>query len=197
MALLLQWRFARHVAAVRPRRNQGGSQPGMNRLVISPRHLHAIGRHAAMTYPGECSGVLIGRPHRNGLQKIFVERILSVQAFAAGDGPIPPETQAAAEQEARAMGLEVVGYYLARGGRTATPTELEFESLRPGMSYLLTAIESGQVVDTRVWRLTPDRQAFEEEAVEAAFVAPLPRPETLLENPKARSSARSGGQPCG
>lgn len=154
-------------------------------LVISPRHLHAIGRHAAMTYPGECCGVLIGRPHRNGLQKIFVERILSVQppeaADAAGPDPIAPETHAAAEAEARAKGLEVVGYYLARGGRTATPSELELETLRPGMSYLLTAIESGQVVETRAWRLSSDRQGFEEEAVEAAFVAPLPGPETLLE----------------
>ncbi|HEX5758246.1 MAG TPA: Mov34/MPN/PAD-1 family protein [Thermoanaerobaculia bacterium] len=153
--------------------------------MISPRHLHAIGRHAAMTYPGECCGVLIGRPHRNGLYRIFVERILSVQTPHAGGGrgadPIAPETQAAAEAEARALNLEVVGYYVARAGETATPTELELETLRPGMSYLLTAILGGQVVETRAWRLSPDRQAFEEESVEAAFVAPLPRPETLLE----------------
>jgi proteasome lid subunit RPN8/RPN11 len=155
-------------------------------LVISPRHLHAIGRHAAMTYPGECCGVLIGRPHRNGLEKVFVERILAVQpADGGGDGqgpdPVPAETHAAAAHEAQSLGMEVVGYYLARAGGTATPSELELETLRPGMSYLLTAISAGQVIETRAWRLSPDRQGLEEEAVEAALVAPLPRPETLIE----------------
>ena len=77
--------------------------------------------------------------------------------------------------------MEVVGYYLARAGGTATPSELELETLRPGMSYLLTAISAGQVVETRAWRLSSDRQGLEEEAVEAALVAPLPRPETLIE----------------
>ena len=101
-----------------------------------------------MTYPGECCGVLIGRPHRNGLEKVFVERILAVQpADGGGDvqgpNPVPAETHAAAAHEARSLGMEVVGYYLARAGGTATPSELELETLAPGMSYLLTAISAG------------------------------------------------------
>lgn len=142
----------------------------MDHLVISPRHLHAIGRHAAMTYPGECCGVLIGRAARNGITQVIVERILSVQAADApgtvGRDPVAPETRAAAEREAAAAGLEVVGYYVARGGETATPEELEIE-LRPGLSYLLAAINDGAIVESRSWRVRGDGQ-LEEEAVDAA-----------------------------
>ncbi len=156
----------------------------MNRLVISPRHLHAIGRHAAMTYPGECSGVLIGRPARNGVRKVFVERIVAVQApheaGTVGGDPVAPETRAAAEHEARVAGLEVVGFYLARAGSSATPEDLEVE-LRPGLSYLLTAIHGGAVVESRSWCVHSDGR-LEEEAVDAAIVAPPPQPEAVIQN---------------
>ncbi|HBL27553.1 MAG TPA: hypothetical protein DD490_12015, partial [Acidobacteria bacterium] len=49
--------------------------PAMSRLFIMPRHLHTISRHASISYPEECCGVLIGR-HQSGAT--FVERILSV-----------------------------------------------------------------------------------------------------------------------
>jgi proteasome lid subunit RPN8/RPN11 len=142
----------------------------MNRLVISPRHLHAIGRHAASVYPGECCGVLMGRPARNGVLKVLVQRILCLQMPESVPGtegdPVSPETWAAAESEARAAGLEVVGLYLARGGCAATPDELEVP-LHPGLSYLLTAIESGQITESRSWRLRADG-SLEEEAVDVA-----------------------------
>jgi proteasome lid subunit RPN8/RPN11 len=154
----------------------------MNHLVISPRHLHAIGRHAAKTYPGECSGVLIGRPARNGVRKVFVQRILAVQApheaGTIGGDPVAPETRAAAEHQARAAGLEVVGFYLARAGSAATPAELEVE-LRPGLSYLLTAIDAGAVVESRSWCVHADGR-LEEEAVDASAVAPLPGPDEAI-----------------
>lgn len=153
----------------------------MNHLVISPRHLHAIGRHAAASYPGDCCGVLIGRPARNGVVKILVERILALQVPDGPDtDPVAPETRAVAEREAQAAGLEVVGYYVTRGGSAATPKDLEVE-LRPGLSYLLTAISAGAIVESRAWRVLSDGR-LEEEAVDAKAVSlPMPGPQDLIE----------------
>ena len=49
----------------------------MSRLLISPRHLSAVGLHAQAMYPQECCGVLIGRFLDPEGRHVQVERILA------------------------------------------------------------------------------------------------------------------------
>ena len=76
--------------------------------------------------------------------------------------------------------MEVVGFYLARAGDSATPEDLDVE-LRPGLSYLLTAIYGGAVVESRSWCVHADGR-LEEEAVDATTVAPPPALEEALQH---------------
>jgi proteasome lid subunit RPN8/RPN11 len=150
----------------------------MSRLVISPRHLHAIGRHAGASYPEECCGVLIGRPLERGT---FVERILSVGNERADSRHnrflISPETILAAQKEARARGLDIVGYYHSHPDHPARPSDFDREHAWPGLSYLIVSVAKGKVVETRSWRLADDRKRYEEEEVDqAAGVPPAPVP---------------------
>ena len=142
----------------------------MNRLLISPRHLQTIGRHAAMTSPEECCGVLIGRSMH---ETTLVERVLSVGNASPGDRQeryrryqIPPETVLAAHKEARALGLEVVGYYHSHPDGPARPSEADRENAWPGVSYLIVSVKGRQVVETRSWRLGD--MGFEEEEIDQA-----------------------------
>ena len=153
----------------------------MSRLVISPRHLHTIERHAATSYPEECCGVLIGRPRAGGTEGAegagsIVERVLSVQN-ERGDSRhnryvISPETVLAAEREARALGLGIVGYYHSHPDHPARPSEFDREHAWPGTSYLIVSVMGGKVAEARSWRLTDDREGFEEEMLGEATVLP-------------------------
>jgi proteasome lid subunit RPN8/RPN11 len=141
----------------------------MNRFVISPRHLQAIGHHASVSYPEECCGVLIG--HAGGeTSPTLVERILSVgnerQDSRHNRYVISPETILSAQKEARALGLDIVGYYHSHPDHPARPSEFDREHAWPGLSYLIVAVERGRVVEARSWRLTDDRESFDEETID-------------------------------
>lgn len=141
----------------------------MNRFVISPRHLQAIGHHASVSYPEECCGVLIGHAG-TGTSPTIVERILSVgnerEDSRHNRYVIRPETILAAQKEARALGLDIVGYYHSHPDHPARPSEFDREHAWPGLSYLIVAVERGRVVEARSWRLTDDRESFDEEAID-------------------------------
>ena len=141
----------------------------MSRLVISADHLQTAGKHAAATYPDECCGVLIGRISDDST---VVERLLSADN-ERGDSRhnrylINPETVLAAHKEARALGLDVVGYYHSHPDHPARPSEFDREHAWPGGSYLIVSVEKGTVADSRSWRLTDDREKFDEEEIEEA-----------------------------
>ncbi len=156
------------------------SQP-QRRLVISRRHLHAIGLHGSATYPEECCGVLIGRATGgNGANgTTLVERLLSVDN-ERGDSRhnryvITPETVLAAQREARAAGLDIVGYYHSHPDHPARPSDFDREHAWPGLSYLIVSVERGQVADARSWRLSDDRERFDEERIDPGDGAAAPR----------------------
>ena len=145
----------------------------MSRLVISTDHLKTAGQHAAASYPDECCGVLIGRASGDST---VVERVLSVgnerEDSRHNRYVISPETLLAAQKEARALGLDVVGYYHSHPDHPAAPSEFDREHAWPGVSYLIVSVEKGRVAAARSWRLCDDRERFEEEPIDQAPVAP-------------------------
>jgi proteasome lid subunit RPN8/RPN11 len=141
----------------------------MSRLVISPRHLQTIGRHATASYPDECCGVLIGRALEDAT---VVERLLSVgnerQDSRHNRYLISPETVLAAQKEARTLGLDIVGYYHSHPDHPAKPSDFDREHAWPWVSYLIVSLQGRKVVDTRSWRLNEDRESFDEELIDQA-----------------------------
>lgn len=139
----------------------------MNRLVISARHLQTIGRHGMVSYPDECCGVLIGRTSGDST---VIERVLSVgnerQESRHNRFLINPETVLAAHKEARALGLDVVGYYHSHPDHPARPSEFDREHAWPGMSYLIVSVEKGKIAEARSWRLADDREGYDEEIID-------------------------------
>jgi proteasome lid subunit RPN8/RPN11 len=146
----------------------------MSRLVISPRHLQTISRHAMASYPEECCGVLIGRSLDDAT---VVERLLSVgnerQDSRHNRYLISPETVLAAQKEARALGLDIVGYYHSHPDHPARPSEFDRENAWPWVSYLIVSLAGRRVVETRSWRLTEDRASFDEEVIDQAALGIL------------------------
>jgi proteasome lid subunit RPN8/RPN11 len=156
----------------------------MSRIVITPRHLQTISRHAAASYPEECCGFLIGHSG-DSEETTVVERVLSVGNERAESRHnrylIHPETVLAAHKEARALGLDVMGYYHSHPDHPARPSEFDREHAWPGLSYVIVAVEQGKVADTRSWRLSEDRERFDEETIEPAAGLPGAAVETHKE----------------
>lgn len=147
----------------------------MSRLFITPRHLQTIERHASVSYPDECCGVLIGRCQTGAT---YVERVLSVGNERSDSRHnrylITPETVLAAHKEARALGLDVVGYYHSHPDHPARPSDFDREHAWPGVSYLIVSVEQRKVVDARSWRLSDDRDSFDEEIIDQAAIGSSP-----------------------
>jgi proteasome lid subunit RPN8/RPN11 len=142
----------------------------MRRLLLPAAERRAIAEHAGAAYPEECCGVLLGRELADGAGAAVV----AVQAAnnERSDSRhnryvIPPQAVLAAHKQARARGLEVVGYYHSHPDHPAVPSDFDREHAWPGLSYLIVAVEIGRPAAARSWRLTDDRRRFVEERVEA------------------------------
>lgn len=145
----------------------------MNRIVLSSGDLERIGRHAGECYPEECCGFLIGQAKGDSTA---VERVLPVDNERQDSRHhrflIAPETVLEAHKEARATGLDVVGYYHSHPDHPARPSDFDREHAWPGLSYVIVSVQSGKVAEARSWRLTDDRERFEEEAMLRKDVGP-------------------------
>ncbi len=146
-------------------------------LEITPGDRRAAEEHAAASYPEECCGFLIGR-FNAATELTAVVRVLPVgnerQESRHNRYLISPETVLAANKEARALGLDVVGYYHSHPDHPARPSEFDRDHAWPGLSYVIVSVAGGKVADTRSWRLSDDRERFEEEAIEPAAVPAAP-----------------------
>src|SRR3954447_4083032 len=150
----------------------------MSRLVITPEDLAAIGRHGEATFPEECCGFLIGRAsgasEEGGETTTVVERLRPVDNERPDSRHnryvIEPETVLAAHKEARAAGADVVGYYHSHPDHPSRPSDFDREHAWPGLSYLIVSVQKGRAADARSWRLTDDRERFDEETLEKEAV---------------------------
>jgi len=129
--------------------------------VILPRSVRdAVVAHARDAIPGECCGLLIGSP---------TTITLSVRAGNLSEHPtrflIDPKDHIQARRDARAAGLDVVGFYHSHPHSAAVPSATDFaEATYPNHRYLIVGL-MGEAVDVRLYRFTGER--FELEIADA------------------------------
>lgn len=79
---------------------------------------------------------------------------------------IDPERQLAVQREARAQGLEIVGFYHSHLGGPARPSQEDVRLAHPGMLMLIVALRNSLVAEARAWRFSG--AGFSEVALEPA-----------------------------
>ena len=106
--------------------------------LLLPRRCHErIATDASSRYPIEACGILIG-DRESGRHTV---REVRVEPNSHGGSrrrrfAIAPEALLRAEKEARAAGLEVVGYYHSHPDAAAAPSKRDLEAAWPEVSYL-------------------------------------------------------------
>lgn len=143
-------------------------------IELSQDDLARIRAHGEATYPEECCGILVGRSEKaaggNGAVRARVVRLVGAENEREDENRhnrylIPPEVILRTEREARADGLDVVGYYHSHPDHPSRPSDFDRDHAWPGYSYLIVSVREGRARDERSWRLSDDRSRFDEEPI--------------------------------
>lgn len=131
--------------------------PRTARLRLSAEHLDAMRSRAREGYPHEVCGVLIGTP---GAEEIRVEEVRdarNLERERAGDRYVlDPGAVHAADRDARAAGLEIVGFWHSHPDAPAVPSETDRSRAWEGYAYAIVSVREGAPADVRAWWLIDD-----------------------------------------
>jgi proteasome lid subunit RPN8/RPN11 len=151
-------------------------------LRISQQHVDAIREHGVREYPNECCGIILGSevdgakrvrelaPVRNlRLEQARAQEVLPLaepqRESERNRFLMDPKEVSRVEAEARARGLDIVGYYHSHPDHPARPSEYDREHAWPWISYVIIRIEEGKPRDYASWVLADDRSRFEREPI--------------------------------
>jgi len=142
-------------------------------LRLRAKHTEIVHSHLCRAYPEEGCGVLLGRDLEGDREVEGVIGFDNVREDSRHNRYlISPEQFLAAEREARARGLDVIGFFHSHPDHPSRPSAFDLEHAWPFYSYLIVSVERGQVKDAHSWRLTEDRARFEPEDLELASPEP-------------------------
>jgi proteasome lid subunit RPN8/RPN11 len=137
-------------------------------ILIEPTAHIAIRTHLEAAYPEEGAGFLLGEVDGDDVR--HVRDVLPV-ANARENGArrtrylITPQDTFRADLEAEQRGLEILGVFHSHPDVPNEPSAFDREWALPWYSYTITRVDGGRAVSIRSWRLTDDRERFEEEEI--------------------------------
>ena len=152
-------------------------------LQLCAQHLETIRQHSVQDYPNECCGVLLGEVNGESKQVREVVPLRNLRhdeerarEIVPLDDPeresernrylLDPRDQLRVEKDARARGLDVLGYYHSHPDHPARPSTYDREHAWPWYSYVIISVERGEPKEFACWVLSEDRSRFEAEPVE-------------------------------
>ena len=126
---------------------------------VSPQARDVIHQHAIETYPHECCGALVGTGNR-------VDAVVPLPNTTE-EGPrrrflVRPSDYRQAEQQATALGAELLGFYHSHPDHLARPSQYDLDHAWPTFAYIIVAVAHAAAADMTVWYLKDDRSSFEE-----------------------------------
>jgi len=147
-------------------------------LRLRAKHTRIVHTHLCRAYPEEGCGVLLGR-EAEGERR--VERVVGFDNVREDSRHnrylIAPEQFLAADREARAAGLDVIGFFHSHPDHPSVPSAFDLEHAWPWYSYLIVSVERGAAKDARSWRLAEDRSRFDPEELLMAMPGEAQGPE--------------------
>jgi proteasome lid subunit RPN8/RPN11 len=132
---------------------------------IERAELEKLWAHAREGYPHEVVGILAGERETGHVRR--VQPLVNERADAAHNRyRVSGLLLMRAERSLEAEGLQIVGYYHSHPDHPAHYSETDRDNALPNTSYLITAVEGGEIADTLSWRLVEDRSSMVAEDIE-------------------------------
>lgn len=127
------------------------------RLRLSAKQLDTMRSRAREGYPHEVCGVLVGAPGAEETRVAEVREARNLELERAGDRYVlDPEAVHAADRDARAAGLEIVGFWHSHPDAPAVPSETDRSRAWEGYAYAIVSVRGGGPADVRAWWLIDD-----------------------------------------
>jgi proteasome lid subunit RPN8/RPN11 len=138
---------------------------------MSRADVESIAAHAREGYPHEICGVLLGTVGGDGVRVTRVVRVTNRETERpAVRYQIAPEDLMAVQKQARAEGLDIVGYYHSHPDHPARPSETDRSiaagGLSDGVVHIVVGVAKGRDTQATSWLFRDATQAFEEEPFE-------------------------------
>jgi proteasome lid subunit RPN8/RPN11 len=134
-------------------------------LRLNDTLLDRLRHEGERSYPGECCGVLAGRPGNAN----EVLRLLPVENQRTDDPHrylIGSDDLRRIEAEVGRMGLEVLGFYHSHPDHPAVPSRFDLEHAWPWYSYVILRVERGSATEAASWQLSDDRSSMQPETLD-------------------------------
>jgi len=136
-------------------------------LRLNEKFAAAIRAHGVRSYPHECCGAILGRDAG------IAREVLGLVPLAnrRDDSPrnrfeITSDDVRMAENKARDLGCDLVGWYHSHPDAPARPSDFDREHAWPWYSYIIVSIEKAEPRTMNSWRLVDDRSRYDAEPIE-------------------------------
>jgi proteasome lid subunit RPN8/RPN11 len=125
----------------------------------------AIHGHGRKDYPSEACGALLGRP--GTLEILEAHPCGNANTERAADRYLlNPTDQLRIEKDARARGLDVLGYYHSHPDHPSQASATDLAQSWEGLLYLILAVQQGEPKTLQGWFRQPGQEAFQEVTVD-------------------------------
>jgi proteasome lid subunit RPN8/RPN11 len=123
--------------------------------------------HAEAAYPRECCGVMIGT--EEGVARVVMRALAGRNAYEGDQSDrfeLDPGDTLRAEREARAAGLEVLGFFHSHPDHGMYFSNTDRENAWPWYSNVVMAVRGGVCESAGCFRVNGDRTVVEQEELE-------------------------------
>ena len=118
--------------------------------------------HGEKSYPEEGVGLMLGY-EKNGdryvAHMLFLDNSRE-ESVRHNRYLITAEDMLRGENEADALGLNIIGIFHSHPDHPTTPSDFDLENAIPWYSYLITSVDKGIAAESRSLRLADDRSGF-------------------------------------
>jgi proteasome lid subunit RPN8/RPN11 len=126
-----------------------------------------IRRHGEETFPHECCGALIGVGSGDATGASARVTAAVPLPNTTEEGPrrrflVRPSDYRLAEQQASALGGELLGFYHSHPDHPARPSQFDLDHAWPNFAYVIVSVMAGVSRLMTVWFLKEDRSSFDE-----------------------------------
>ena len=133
---------------------------------LPPGQLAAIRQHGEADYPHECCGIVLGHLGADSVKTATA--LLPISNAREEEARhnrflITSADMLRGEKQARASGVDVIGFYHSHPDHPAVPSQFDLDHAWPIYSYLIVSVIQGQSDELTSWELVDDRSRFEAE----------------------------------
>ncbi|MES2200758.1 MAG: M67 family metallopeptidase [candidate division FCPU426 bacterium] len=129
-------------------------------LRLRRSQIESIHAHATTEYPHECCGIFLGKRGDSGDLVEECRRATNIEPERAADRYlIDPAALLRAEKDARAQGLEVLGYYHSHPDHPALASATDSARSWEGYAYMILSVQSGRPAEMACYVRDPSSEA--------------------------------------